>query len=92
MASSGGGVVLDGVLGDIVVVILDIVVRCSWALVQSAISFEICVVALSSIVAVGFCLCGVGTLCRLHSRWYSPWARMAEREESPAPPSHAKRE
>jgi len=66
-ASPGGGVILDGVgavvLGDIgqaVVVVLDILSRCSWmALVRSAISFEIRMVALTSFAAVGFRLCGV---------------------------------
>jgi len=70
IVASSGGVILDGVggvvrgiLGDIgqkVVVVLDVVVAMlldGLGAVRN--SFEICVVALSSFVAVGFRLCGV---------------------------------
>jgi len=66
IVASSGGVTLDGVgavvrsvLGDIdlaVVVVLDVVVAMP---LDGAISFKICVEALTSFAAVGFRLCGV---------------------------------
>ena len=56
----GVGAIILGDIGQAVVVVLHVVVAILWtALVRSAISFEICVVALSSFAAVGCRLCGV---------------------------------